>query len=796
MVNNFLNIENLGINMKNIFVVFIFLSFQTVLFADWFQTNGPEGGVIDVVAAGSNVSIAITASGKVYNNNGTGWMHVSTLNVIPGTRIISVGNTFLVSVSSYSVLKSSDNGVTWVQIFSSASGIAMAEDQGIAYVSVSDSIFKSTDEGQTWSFIGYHLNFTTSMAVSENTILIGGFLGLGLYRSTNGGVSFEIVEGGFPNSGGIINSIAKNDQTFYATIGGEGIFRSTDSGMVWEEINSGLPQVLPNVYHEIKKITVIGGKPYAVTNSSLYKFEASTWTNLSLTQNVHDISGNETLLLSVTRTGVWRSTNDGVSWIESNEQLLATRPLAFAKIDNRVFAAIPWRIASTTDNGLTWDFPSNFNASDLLSVENILFARSFDGVFRSTDEGSTWVSVNNGITENLSHISDINSSGNVLYSSFYNIHHFHTQTRWVSGGVFRSTNNGNSWIAVNSGFPTNEVGVVVPTYKIAANGQTIFAATYEGMFRSLSGGGSWGAAHSGLPTLRGFSALYNSSLFVVVGTSQGIYRFNGSSWIPINSGLPQIGGSYPSVLSFIEYEGILYASSDNGVYKFNGTNWSAVGSGLPEAAILCLIENNGELLAGVSNNGVWSIPDVIPVELSSFTALISGNTVELNWTTATELNNRIFEIERRPVEGQFITIGFVDGNGTTTEAKSYSYIDRNLNTGNYSYRLKQIDFDGTFEYSNEIEVEVLAPNQFSLEQNYPNPFNPSTIIKFSIMEKIEVNLSVYNILGEKIGILVNETKEAGYYEINFNAEKLSSGIYLYQLRAGNNIQTMKMIVVK
>lgn len=195
-----------------------------------------------------------------------------------------------------------------------------------------------------------------------------------------------------------------------------------------------------------------------------------------------------------------------------------------------------------------------------------------------------------------------------------------------------------------------------------------------------------------------------------------------------------------------------------------------------------------------------NIYEVIPVELVSFNADVSNNFVKLNWLTITEKNNYGFEIERSKnstdKSDNWEKIGFVKGKGTTTEIQSYEFNDEYLPAGKYSYRLKQIDFDGTTSYSNIIEVDIDLPNAFSLEQNYPNPFNPSTKINYQIPELSFVSLKVYDVLGNEIETLVNEEKPVGRYEIIFDATRLPSGIYFYILQAGNFIETKKMVLMK
>ena len=183
---------------------------------------------------------------------------------------------------------------------------------------------------------------------------------------------------------------------------------------------------------------------------------------------------------------------------------------------------------------------------------------------------------------------------------------------------------------------------------------------------------------------------------------------------------------------------------------------------------------------------------VIPVELVSFTAVVDGNLVNLNWSTATETNNMGFRINRDGDE-----VGFIPGAGTTTEPRNYSFTDENIENGTYLYSLIQVDYDGTTENVGAVEIVInKTPNEYSLLQNFPNPFNPSTIISFTILERTKVVLIVYDVLGTEIAELINDIKSPGRYEVEFNSKGLPSGIYLYTIQAGKFTNSKKMILLK
>jgi hypothetical protein len=193
--------------------------------------------------------------------------------------------------------------------------------------------------------------------------------------------------------------------------------------------------------------------------------------------------------------------------------------------------------------------------------------------------------------------------------------------------------------------------------------------------------------------------------------------------------------------------------------------------------------------------GASNIP--LPVELTSFAALYQNSAVLLQWTTETEINNYGFNVERRVGEGTWDSIAFIGGHGNSNSPKEYSYSDNDIYAGgsNFQYRLKQIDTDGVYEYTDIVQVEII-PAQFELSQNYPNPFNPTTTIRFSLPEPTQLKINIYNILGEQVKTIAEGIYETGYYKVTFDATSLPSGTYIYRLESNEFVETKKMILIK
>ena len=221
----------------------------------------------------------------------------------------------------------------------------------------------------------------------------------------------------------------------------------------------------------------------------------------------------------------------------------------------------------------------------------------------------------------------------------------------------------------------------------------------------------------------------------------------------------------------------------------------------PTALVTALTLNSGTgyiyvSLAKTTN----SSNNPLPVELTSLNAASNNANVILTWNTATEVNSASFEVERALVQtslaGNWKTVASVSAAGNSNSPKAYSFTEKNVTTGNYAYRLKMVDNDGTYTYSNSVEVKITAPGTFMLGQNYPNPFNPTTIISYQLPVQSAVTIKVFNALGSEIATLVQEEKPVGAYEVPFDGSSLSSGVYFYQLRAGNFVETKKFEILK
>lgn len=477
----------------------------------------------------------------------------------------------------------------------------------------------------------------------------------------------------------------------------------------------------------------------------------------------------------------------------------------------------------------------NLNGVGFETTDYVIAVGDGGIILRTTDGGSSWENIPSGTTQDLKSISIINNSTAIIVGS--------------GGTILRTTDTGSSWESVTTDVTDDLLAVSFNGGSGVAGGgsQTIIFSTDAGASWTTSqtgffGGGFWGVQM--LDADNAYVAGENSIFQPLFGwsTDSGLSwdytafylnsnegRLYGVHFFDVNNGvaassvwtgegaisttndgglnwttLPFFGSAlytlnFPAGQSVIGYaagaSGIIIKTTDGGgswSVQTSGTSSTLSGIVFADELTGYAVGENGTILKTVSGG-------VIPVELTSFNAKLNDKEVRLSWRTSTETNNSGFYVQRKSGNG-WENINFVQGYGTTTEAHNYYYLD-NISDLNYSgkiyYRLKQVDYDGSSDYSSIAEINYEPkPDDYNLDQNYPNPFNPSTSIKFSLPEGAQVKLTVYDLLGNEVKTLVDEYKPAGNYSVKFNGSELTSGIYIYRMQAGDFVSTKRMALIK
>jgi len=507
--------------------------------------------------------------------------------------------------------------------------------------------------------------------------------------------------------------------------------------------------------------------------------------------------------------GVWKTTNSGVNWTQINSGLLNTQAqvIALCKNSSQVLyvGTAPGTndgVYKSTNGGTSWTRvvngitePAGTLGIQALVVDpnnpNIAYCTIFNatanatnGLYKTTDGGANWFPIINGIgaIKNFLALAMSPANSNILYAGSS----FDPTTSLGPSAIYKSTDAGANWVLSSTGLPsaTTDINPIRTLAVSSANPNVVIATLFMnnvngGFYVSTDAGANWTKKHNGLPTAIG--NLIRASAIRPLFDNQFYVGSDGGGSDSIGVWMTTNGG--------------------NNWLDFNG------GTMLSTYTVRALVFNptgNHTLFAGRASatanlGGVYEYTfSFVPVELVSFSSEVFGGDVNLSWITATELNNYGFQVERRNAEStEWLNIGFVNGSGSTAETQYYSYTDNSVPVGKYIYRLKQLDFSGSFEYSNEIEVTIIEVlNDFTLNQNYPNPFNPSTRISFSIPQNSFVTLKVFDVLGNEIETLVNRDLSAGSYDVEFVSKNFTSGVYFYNLTAGEFTKTMKMILSK
>jgi len=685
---------------------------------------------------------------------------------------------------------------------------------------------ETTNYGTLWTkTAGPYGGKVNCMAEGSGRIFIGS--ASGIYTSTDFGLSWIFTNYGFDNSKDYydIKDINVNGVNVF-TVTSDDIYFSSNNGNSWNKIT---PTVFPISFTSITSrisgsdIYVFAGTSNGVYRTSNYGSSWTQQTNGLWDQSVKRIFYyNNVIFVATPIGGVFRSTDNGDSWTSANVGLTDSSVITFYGFGQLIFASTRTGIYRSTNNGLTWGLLNNSPTyvADLYYDGNYLIAAHNDQINYSTDYGATWpitkylkISTNyintdiKGITKNGSDLIVVTDS---------------------RAGIYKSTNNGDNWFPSNYYLNANTIncfGIVSSTlfcgtnnglFKTADNGifwsssipdsngpeifaflnagSNLFLGTHRGVYKSTDNGITWNATSFTNWT----NALLFSGSYIFAGTYQGIFRSSnyGLTWDSVNTGL-----KYLHVTTLLEKSPYILAGTENGgIYRSSnyGLYWDSAYTQPTNKDVLSLAKLNNILLAGCrSNNWGWkviyrSVDDGLswtPIQLADIVYnppsvlgfAISGSTI----FAATGKGVYVSK------DGGFNWYQANDGLWTKL-ASAIIVKDTNLFLGTYDNGVWRCSLPQILD----VESLEIYPESYLLYQNYPNPFNPSTTIKFEIPKTAFVTLKIYNILGQEVAELVNEEKQPGVYEVNWNASGFASGVYFYQLRAGSFVETKKMILLR
>jgi len=802
------------------------------------QTGFPVLAVSSIVIDSNDVNIMYIGTGETY-----GYQQAENGLGIRQTR------------GSYGIgiLKTTNGGLNWTKSLDWTSNQSRGIwdilynplNHNIIYAATTEGVYKSYDAGDNWVQV-YAAQMVTDLEINriDTSTIFAGIGNLsspspGLYRSTDSGLNWTKLTVGLPgsaNDGRItVASYYSNPSIIFAVFGNRnstvGVYRSDDNGNNWVQTSGVSPDFLDDQgwYANGIKVKDTDSSKLLFSGVGFYKsinYGADLEKKSSNTSgdpnyihvDHHDIISNpknpDKLYIS-TDGGLYRSNDFGETFFRCQSGYVTTQfysTLANSKTDSvmilggvqdngvvRFGGTTNWYRSASGDGMMCYINPLN-NNSVIACNQYLEISKSY-----SRGDQNTWTIYYNASSSTVANFVAPLASCPSDTSVFY-------------GGkklIVKSTDGGTNWFDASADLDGNKILSIAVSH---TSTDTLYAATVPtgtpmGFFRSTNGGTNWTNISSGLPnrypTDIEVNPDYSPEVFAVFGGfgTSHIYRSTngGTNWTDINNGLPDI--PFHTVAIDPLYTDNIYAGTDLGIYVStnSGNNWYSFSEGLPEAVMvfdLAISYANRSLRAATHGRGVFErylVNDIpLPVEMTSMSATSKANNVYLKWTTANEQNNKEFRLERSIGGSAYESIGKITGAGNKDTPTDYNYTDKNLSTGEYRYRIRQMDYNGNFKYFNfNNPVQIGSPDSYNLEQNFPNPFNNTTVFKFRLPVTSSVKINVYDITGKEMKVLVNNNEaEPGYHSVVFDGSSFASGIYFCCLTAGSFKQIRKMVLAK
>lgn len=709
-------------SMKKLILLLILL-FYSNSFSQWSRANaGVDGGIIFSVYAVPSTNIIYSASNGsgVFKstNAGDNWFAVNTgiydYGFYPTTFTSTSAGVFMgasyTTVNGGGMYRTTNAGSSWQKINTGLTGLSMSINMAVSInndiaIATDSGVFRSTNNGNSWSNISNNMGSTVlaqSLYYSNDTLIAG--TTSGLYFSTGTFTNWTSISTGLP-SGAAPYSINKFNNKLYLVYFGGGLFVSSNNGLSWSSANYNLTGSQLNA----RCLYIYNNTLFLSGNGGIYTLGDNTWTNMN-TGLPTDYpffywltSAPGKLITCTYGKAIYVTTNAGASWAQKISGLAAT----------------------------------SVQANKILNVSGVLFSASaINGVYKSTDGGDNWITVNNG--NNLK-CNNIYSSGNKIYSL-------------TDGGVFSTTNSGVTWAAQNTGLAGNDL----KTRCMFVDGANSYLGTYNGILRSTDDGQSWQPTsfYSTAKMIDCFAKV-NGILFAgSEGVSNSLVKSsdNFATWEWV-----RFYQSFTPQVFDIFVEGItMYIGTGHGVHKSTntGANWTILNDGLggdPYVSSIIRVGTNLLCTQTAGGRGVFRTTN----DGANWAEVTGEGPFWSDFRNIISYNNKVF---------------------VSTGSGIYSRPENQLVVG--------------------IQNGTARPLNFSLKQNYPNPFNPETKINYSVRGNEFVRISVYDIAGKLVSTLVNDYRTAGEYSVNFNAGNFPSGTYFYELKAGDFSETKKMVLIK
>lgn len=678
-----------------------------------------------------------------------------------------------------------------------------------------------------WEPAGIDGGAVSTILKVNNNIFLAGNIGGGLFRSTDGGSSWNSISNKINNLQVFTLSMNSSGDVFAGTV--QSIFKSTDQGLSWTKVNSSFP---PSAYAE---------------------------------DIVFDATGN--IYVAGANNGVFKSTDDGNNWVQINSGLPGSRyitKLCFTSNNILLASDIIRGVYKSTDFGNNWVksstgldttyYVTSFSSS---SSGEIFISTAGDGPYKSTDNGNTWVSIKGDLSNNYNLDIDFDSNGHLYLTS--------------NQQIYKSTNGGVNWSTLTLDYS----GAGFSSSYIDNNNNIWAATTYSGIIKSTDGGTNWNVITSGLTAtqVRALVADASGNLYAAL-PGKGLYSStdNGNSWNKLTI-VDNTQDTYIRTVEVLPSGGLIVYNVYNKIYiTTNFTNWNSFSNGLDNQNIWELAVTNDYYFAAGSDGKVFRSPRTSANWVEITNPAVSGYCYDLFVSSAGELfylfdqqiykstnngndwinvgsgvNGYKFSIAQNSFGDLFVGTdqgvyrstnggtswtedlsGLNDGGlslavfgGSTVFAGGYSSVSKSTDSGqNWSayttgienFHINQLAFghsDVLFALAENVGVyrtvssvssvfdsDNFFADNFILNQNYPNPFNPSTKITWQSPISGHHSLKVYDVLGNEVATLLDDYRAAGNYELDFDAQNLSSGVYFYKLSVDNFNQTRKMILIR